>query len=205
MDRRDFLEGAAIAVGSFLIDDGLLRGAQRVRRMIGIQAGAISFRDEGTDKALENFQQLGAVDTVFLATFTYGRGIAGRMPRGTPLPDHGKQEYDDDFHGGNFATPHPQYFRGTTLQPEKAPDHPDYDVIADVLPRGTQATDESDLLVRGCLPRRCARDYGRVRSGRARPSRDPGLLPQSQHPQLLAGTRRGPSSIVRRGRSDVRQ
>jgi hypothetical protein len=134
MDRREFLEGAAIAVGSLLFDDGLLRGAQRVPPMIGIQAGAISFVDEGTEQALENFQQLGAVDTVFLATFTYGRGIAGRMPRGTPLPDHGKQEYDDNFHGGNFATPHPQYYRGTTLRPEKAPDHPDYDVIADVLP-----------------------------------------------------------------------
>jgi hypothetical protein len=40
--------------------------------------------------------------------FTYGRGIAGRPTPGQPLPDHGKQEYDLNFHGGNFATPHPQ-------------------------------------------------------------------------------------------------
>ncbi len=74
------------------------------------------------------------MNTIFLATFTYGRGIGGRQPRGSALPDHGKQEYDDNFHGGNFATPHPQYYRNTSIAPEKAPDHPNYDVIADVLP-----------------------------------------------------------------------
>ena len=29
--------------------------------------------------------ELSSVDTLFLATFTYGRGIGGRQPRGTPL------------------------------------------------------------------------------------------------------------------------
>jgi hypothetical protein len=102
--------------------------------MLGIQVGAVSFVDEGTDKVLDNFREMAAIDTLFLATFTYGRGIAGRQPRGSALPDHGKQEYDDNYHGGNFATPHPQFYRGTTIAPEKAPDHPSYDVIADVLP-----------------------------------------------------------------------
>ncbi len=134
MERRESLEGAAVALGSLMFDHVPLGAAQRTRPTIGIQAGAISFLDEGTDKVLDTFQQLGGVDTVFLATFTYGRGIAGRMPRGSPLPDHGKQEYDDNFHGGNFATPHAQYYRGTTMQPEKAPDYQNFDVIADVLP-----------------------------------------------------------------------
>src|SRR2546427_13210411 len=103
--------------------------------MIGIQAGAVPFVDEGTEKVLDNLQQMAAVNTLFLATFTYGRGIAGRQVPGQPLPDHGKQEYDTaTFRGGNFATPHPQFYRHTAIAPEKAPDHPDYDVIADVLP-----------------------------------------------------------------------
>jgi hypothetical protein len=102
--------------------------------MVGIQIGAVSFRDEGTDTVLDLLREAGGVNTLFLATFTYGRGIAGRQLRGSPLPDHGKQEYDDNFHGGNFATPHPQYYRDTSLAIEKAPDHPGYDVIADVLP-----------------------------------------------------------------------
>jgi hypothetical protein len=106
--------------------------------MIGIQAGAVSFVDEGTGKVLDNFQELASINTIFLATFTYGRGIGGRQPRGSPLPDHGAQQYDDGFHGGNFATPHPQYYRNTALAPEKAPDHPGYDVLADVLPAAHQ-------------------------------------------------------------------
>src|SRR5262252_6987275 len=134
MDRRQFLEiSGAVAGGA------LLRGfdgpPQPSPRMIGIQAGAVSFVDEGTEKVLDIFQETASVNTIFLATFTYGRGIAGRQLANQPLPDHGRQQYDTDtFHGGNYATPHPQYYRSTALKPEKAPDHPGYDVVADVLP-----------------------------------------------------------------------
>src|SRR5262249_47661105 len=95
---------------------------------------AVSFVDEGTEPVLDNLQRLASVNTIFLATFTYGRGIGGRQPRGSALPDHGKQEYDDNFHGGQFATPHPQYYKNSSIAPEKAPDHGNYDVLADVLP-----------------------------------------------------------------------
>ena len=63
-------------------------------KMIGIQIGAISFVDEGTEKVLDILQERGGVNTLFLAVFTYGRGIAGRQIPGYPLPDHGKQIYD---------------------------------------------------------------------------------------------------------------
>ena len=145
IDRRGFLERSAAAAGAALLSrvpdldarahDGSLTNAQRADpAMIGIQAGAISFVDEGVERVLDNFQKLASVNTIFLATFTYGRGIGGRQVRGSALPDHGKQEYDDAFHGGNFATPHPQYYRDTSIAAEKAPDHPGYDVLADVLP-----------------------------------------------------------------------
>src|SRR5256885_831013 len=133
MDRRTFLETSTLIAGS-----GARGRAPRAARaeppMVGIQVGAVSFVDEGTDKVLDGFQEMAGINTLFLAAFTYGRGIAGRQLRGQPLPDHGKQEYDDNFRGGNFATPHPQYYRHTSIAPEKAPDHPSYDVIADVLP-----------------------------------------------------------------------
>ena len=133
MDRREFLEASSLMAGGALLRDLGVPLAEPP--MIGIQAGAVSFVDEGTSKVLDNVQQLGAVNTIFLATFTYGRGIGGRQVPGQPLPDHGKQEYDTaSFRGGNFATPHPQYYKGTAIAPEKAPDHPGYDVIADVLP-----------------------------------------------------------------------
>ena len=67
--------------------------------MIGIQVGAVSFVDEGVDKVLDIFQQSASINTLFVATFTYGRGIAGRQVPGQPLPDHGKQEYDTGFRG----------------------------------------------------------------------------------------------------------
>ncbi len=134
MDRRAFLETSALVAG------GAVRGRAARQRtpaeapMVGIQVGAVSFVDEGTDAVLDQLQELAGVNTLFLATFTYGRGIGGRQVRGSPLPDHGKQEYDDAFRGGNFATPHPEYYRATSITPERAPDHPGYDVIADVLP-----------------------------------------------------------------------
>jgi len=131
MNRRDFLEQSALAAGGLLLSGGTT--AAQAERMIGIQIGPISFLDEGTGKVLDTVRDLGAADTVFLATFTYGTGISGRTPKSMPLPDHGTQEYDT-HHAGNFATPHPQYYRGTSVTPQKAPDYPNYDVIADVLP-----------------------------------------------------------------------
>jgi hypothetical protein len=134
MNRREFLEASGAVAGAALVGSVSSLEAQ-ASRTIGIQVGAVSFLDEGTDKVLDQLAELAGINTLFLATFTYGRGIGGRQPRGSALPDHGKQEYDDDYHGGNFATPHTVYYKGTSILPEKAPDHSGYDVIADVLPR----------------------------------------------------------------------
>ncbi len=135
VSRRKFLGSSALVAGSAALNKFSITKAQQASPiMMGIQVGAVSFVDEGTEKVLDNFQQMGAINTLFLATFTYGRGIAGRQPRGNQLPDHGKQEYDDNFRGGNYATPHPQYYGNTSIKPERAPDHPNYDVLADVLP-----------------------------------------------------------------------
>ncbi len=133
-NRRDFLKTGVAGVAAA----GLARPASApAGKMIGIQVGAVSFVDEGTEHVLDIFQERGGINTLFLATFTYGRGIAGRQVPGQPLPDHGKQEYDLDFHGGNYGTVHPQYYRDTGIKPEdtRAPDHGSLDIIADVLPR----------------------------------------------------------------------
>src|SRR5712664_3399810 len=108
VNRREFMKMAAGA-GAALALPGSLEAAVCSSKMIGIQVGAISFVDEGTEKVLDVLQEKGAVNTIFLAAFTYERGIAGRQVPNGPLPDHGKQEYDLNFHGGNYATPHPNY------------------------------------------------------------------------------------------------
>ena len=98
MNRREFLESStAAAAGLAALGWPSPLAAQMPERPAGIQVGAVSFLDEGTDKVLDTLAELGGIDTLFLATFTYGRGIGGRQPRGSPLPDHGKQEYDDDY------------------------------------------------------------------------------------------------------------
>jgi hypothetical protein len=103
--------------------------------MIGVQVGAVSFVDEGVEQTLDVLQKDGAANTLFLATFTYGRGIAGRQVPGQPLPDHGKQQYDTGtFYGGSYTKVDPKYFKDTAFKSFRAPDFGDYDVLEAVLP-----------------------------------------------------------------------
>ncbi|MBZ5585033.1 MAG: hypothetical protein LAQ30_23055 [Acidobacteriia bacterium] len=133
MDRRTFLQSAAALAAA--------RGSSAAppAKMIGIQIGAVSFVDEGVEKTLDILQESASVNTLFIATFTYGRGIAGRQVPGQPLPDHGKQEYDNGagpgtFQGGSYTAVHPQFYKGTVIQDFRAPDFGDYDVLESVLP-----------------------------------------------------------------------
>ena len=141
MDRREFLETSGRLAGAALLApaEAVAATPRQPRRneppMLGIQVGAVSFVDEGTGRVLDSLREMAAINTLFVASFTYGRGIAGRQLPTQPLPDHGKQEYDTGtFRGGNYATPHPQYYRDTAITPEHAPDHGAYDVLADVIP-----------------------------------------------------------------------
>ena len=132
VNRREFLRIAAGAGAALAMPAQGYAAAST--KMIGIQVGAVSFVDEGTERVLDVLQERACVNTLFLAVFTYGRGIAGRQIPGQPLPDHGKQEYDLNFHGGNFATPHPQYYKNTVLKDTRAPDHGTLDILAEVIP-----------------------------------------------------------------------
>src|SRR5580658_6454228 len=135
MDRRAFLQSAAAAAVAASMPSAVQAEAATKEKMIGIQVGAVSFFDEGTEKVLDEFQRDAAVNTLFLATFTYGRGIAGRQVPGQPLPDHGKQEYDTgSFFGGSYTKINPQYFKDTAFKSFRATDFGDYDVLEAVLP-----------------------------------------------------------------------
>jgi hypothetical protein len=132
VNRREFMKITAGASAALAMPN--IGHTAVSSKMIGIQVGAVSFVDEGTEEVLDVLQERGGVNTVFLAVFTYGRGIAGRQIPGQPLPDHGKQEYDLNYHGGNFATPHHQYYKNTVIKAAHAPDHGDLDILAEVLP-----------------------------------------------------------------------
>jgi len=137
MDRRTFLQNAAATALSAAVPSTRLAASPLTPkdRTIGIQVGAVSFVDEGTEKVLDEFQRDASINTLFLATFTYGRGIAGRQIPGQPLPDHGKQEYDTDtFSGGNYATIHPEYYKDTVFHGTRPAELGDFDVLQAVLP-----------------------------------------------------------------------
>lgn len=103
--------------------------------MHGIQVGAVSFVDEGVEKVLDILQKRGAINTLFLTTFTHGRGLAGRQIPGQPFPDHGSQESDEKtFHGGNYAMPHPEFYKNTVLKQTRATEHGNFDILASVIP-----------------------------------------------------------------------
>jgi hypothetical protein len=130
LSRRAFAK-LATAAG---LGAGLPLQAEASERTVAIQVGAVSFVDEGVAPVLDRFQKDAEINTLLIATFTYGRGIAGRQVPGQPLPDHGKQEYDTGFYGGNFARTHEQYYARTSLKKIGAPDHPGFDVLESVLP-----------------------------------------------------------------------
>ena len=141
LPRRNFIKtsaaglAAVVTAGPASLVTARAAETSRPRRSIGIQVGAVSFVDEGTEKVLDLFQERGAIDTIYLTTFTYGRGLAGRQIPGQPFPDHGSQESDEKtFHGGNYATPHAEFYRDTVLKQIRAPDHGDLDIVATVLP-----------------------------------------------------------------------
>ena len=149
--RRHFLkqvaQGAvASAAGSSLAlraaEDGLARDLppratrESGKKFISIQVGAVSFTDEGVDPVLDAFQERAGINTLMLAVFTYGRGIAGRQVPGEPLPDHGAQQYDTgQFHGGDYAVVHPQYYSQTPFKNFRAPDLGDFDLLSSVIPK----------------------------------------------------------------------
>ncbi|HET7346183.1 MAG TPA: hypothetical protein VFJ10_02570 [Acidobacteriaceae bacterium] len=128
--RREFGKVAAAAACAAAVPGW----AASANPMIGIQVGAVSFTDEGVEAVLDRLQHDAAVNTLFVAAFSYGRGIAGRQVPGQPLPDHGKQEYDTGFRGGNFARVHPQYYTSTSLKNIQATDYGKFDVLGDVIP-----------------------------------------------------------------------
>lgn len=102
---------------------------------VAIQVGAVSFIDEGVPQVIDTVQERAGVNALFLATPTWTRGTGGRQIPGFPLPDHGAQEYDLDWIGGNYATVHPEHYTRTAIGPAgRAPEHPGFDMLESVIP-----------------------------------------------------------------------
>jgi hypothetical protein len=68
VNRREFLKIAAGAGAALAVPAPARPGASS--KMIGIQVGAVSFVDEGTERVLDVLQERACVNTLFLAVFT---------------------------------------------------------------------------------------------------------------------------------------
>ena len=139
MNRRTFLQAATATAAAAMLgrpeaSTAAAPSTKKTDKTIGIQIGAVSFVDEGVNGALDALQEAAGVNTLFVVTFTYGRGTAGRQIQGHPFPDHGKQEYDSNFYGGAYTKPNPKYYKDTVFQEFRAPDFGDFDVLEAVIP-----------------------------------------------------------------------
>lgn len=102
-------------------------------KMVGIQIGAVSFLDEGVEKALDTVQERAGVNALMISVFTYSYGSEGRQQPGA-FVDHGLQKSNvDTFHGGNYATIHPEFYKDVPFGNFRAPDLGDYDVFETVI------------------------------------------------------------------------
>lgn len=129
-NRRCFLSTVAAAPAAFTRRDG----HALPKKTVAIQIGAVSFVDEGVEAVLDTVQQRARVNSLFLITFAYNRGLAGRQVPGHPFPDHGRQEPDTNFRGGYYATPNWKYYQGVAYRDFRAPELGDFDILAAVIP-----------------------------------------------------------------------
>ena len=135
MNRREFIETSAGAMGAAMLPLSESPRVQAATRPIGIQVGAVSFLDEGTDRVLD--------------TLVGDRRCRHAVPRDVHLrPRHRRtaaprQRAARSRQAGvrrqlsrrQLRDAAPAVLQEHAILPQKAPDHPDYDVIADVLPR----------------------------------------------------------------------
>lgn len=141
LNRREFIKSGsgivtAITLGS--VSASLLPASSKKAnstKMIGIQIGAPSFVDEGLEGCLDTIQERACVNTLFTMVHSYKEGLSGRT---WPPVDHGRQQRSPKFHGGYYATVHPEYYKNTIFRDNpqilRAPDEGDFDVLASVIP-----------------------------------------------------------------------
>ncbi len=114
------------------------RAQVRLRKpCIAIQTPAASFADEGVETVLDTMREKAHVNTVWLNTYSWDRGAAGRQLRGYPFPDHGPQE-PDEFYGGAFFDYDQKYFRHTALNQFRSPDYQGRNILQEVLPKAKE-------------------------------------------------------------------
>lgn len=134
-NRREFLKtSAAFSAGvalTHLTPGGLAAAtapAPRRATTVGIATSVAPLARPGFERVLDDMQQRAGVNAVFPFIYTHVPNRAG-----VPAPA-------TDFHGGNYAMPHMQYYRDTNLTFEdmRGLEFGDVDVFAQMIPAARQ-------------------------------------------------------------------
>lgn len=104
--------------------------------LAGIQIGAISFVDEGVDTVLDLLRESAGVNTLFVGTYAFDRGLAGRQVTRKEHPGHGGDHLADLHTGGSFVAQHEEHYTSSVLGPYRAKDAEvaHFDALGDVIP-----------------------------------------------------------------------
>jgi hypothetical protein len=131
MNRRDFIKMSAVSAGTTLAGSKLLSGqtapaapAPRKATMVAMPICVAPLAGPDLDRILGDMKDRGGVTALFPFMYSHEEHRAG-VPERSP-----------GFRGGNYATPHLQYYKDSILTYEdmKAPEFGGVDVLARVIP-----------------------------------------------------------------------
>ncbi len=206
MNRRNFMQNAvAGALASAATSQAAPPAAPASNKMIGIQVGAVSFVDEGVNKVLDIFQQVGIGEHAVrrdLHLWPRDRGAAGARAAAA-RPRHAEIRHRTPFKGGSYTKVHPQYYKDTVLQQFRAPDFGDYDVLEAVIPEARKRGMKTICWFEDVWSNE--RPQHRAGAGEAlrRQQCHHAVLQQSQLPELAAGRGGGLRALLRDRRHHV--
>ncbi|MBI2906215.1 MAG: hypothetical protein HYX92_01025 [Chloroflexi bacterium] len=81
-----------------------------------VQVGPYSFLDEGVDRVVHVIRDEARLAGVALFTYSWSKATAHRSSRPVDGHPEGRQ---DDFQGGLYVQPHAEYYKDTSIDPER--------------------------------------------------------------------------------------
>ena len=130
MNRRNFIKLGVVGTGAALAGVESLQGEDAPAKstaMVGMPISIAPLAEHDLDPVFEDMQKRAGVNALFPFMYSHEPHRAGVLP-------------SPQFHGGNYATPHMQYYKDIplTLEDMRAPEFAGNDVLARVIPAATR-------------------------------------------------------------------